>query len=184
MRGDPHDSLLDLGDDRGHGPAGRHPAARGPGPVKPDRRFSRCYRSSVENRVLAFVDTAGTTAVYCRRLALRVYSTLRAMRCEKWLSPGGPSEAAPPVPIPNTAVKRLSADDTALARVWENRPLPGFFLFRRKLPSRFLVETGCTQLIASGIPLCRPVGGFSVIRLRVTIPPTYKTRDGLVCDLV
>ena len=30
----------------------------------------------------------------------------------------------PPVPIPNTAVKLLSAYDTALARVWENRSLP------------------------------------------------------------
>ena len=33
----------------------------------------------------------------------------------------------PPVPIPNTEVKRLSADDTALATEWENRPLPGVF---------------------------------------------------------
>ena len=30
----------------------------------------------------------------------------------------------PPVPIPNTEVKRLSADDTAPARMWENRSLP------------------------------------------------------------
>ena len=29
--------------------------------------------------------------------------------------PGGQSEVAPPVPIPNTEVKRLSADDTAPA---------------------------------------------------------------------
>ena len=39
--------------------------------------------------------------------------------------PGDSSEAEPPVPISNTAVKRFSADDTALARVWENRPSPG-----------------------------------------------------------
>ena len=31
----------------------------------------------------------------------------------------------PPVPIPNTAVKRHSAHDTAPARVWENRSPPG-----------------------------------------------------------
>ena len=56
--------------------------------------------------------------------------TARSGLCdEKWLSPGGPSEAAPPVPIPNTAVKRLSADDTAPARTWENRSLPGGFAF-------------------------------------------------------
>ena len=45
---------------------------------------------------------------------------------------GGLSEADPPVPIPNTEVKRFSADDTALATVWENRSLPGgLFLFPR-----------------------------------------------------
>lgn len=43
------------------------------------------------------------------------------------LSLGGTSEAEPPVPIPNTVVKRLSADDTVLAGVWENRPLPGIY---------------------------------------------------------
>ena len=35
----------------------------------------------------------------------------------------------PPVPIPNTEVKRLSADDTAPARMWENRSLPEGLLF-------------------------------------------------------
>ena len=34
---------------------------------------------------------------------------------------------APPVPIPNTEVKRLSADDTREATLWENMPLPGGF---------------------------------------------------------
>jgi hypothetical protein len=37
---------------------------------------------------------------------------------------GGLGEADPPVPIPNTEVKRLSADDTGWATDWENRPLP------------------------------------------------------------
>ena len=56
---------------------------------------------------------------------------------------GGSSEADPPVPIPNTEVKRFSADDTALVTVWENRSLPGgFFLFPCTLgntshPARF-----------------------------------------------
>ena len=45
---------------------------------------------------------------------------------------GGSSEAAPPVPIPNTEVKRPSADDTASARVWENRSLPGGFSFHQR----------------------------------------------------
>ena len=39
--------------------------------------------------------------------------------------PGGISELEPPVPIPNTEVKRLSADDTAWATAWEHRPVPG-----------------------------------------------------------
>jgi hypothetical protein len=34
---------------------------------------------------------------------------------------------ATPVPIPNTEVKRLSADDTREATLWENMPLPGGF---------------------------------------------------------
>jgi hypothetical protein len=34
---------------------------------------------------------------------------------------------APPVPIPNTEVKRLSADDTREATLWENMPLPEGF---------------------------------------------------------
>ena len=39
--------------------------------------------------------------------------------------PGGFSGVDPPVPIPNTEVKRTSADDTALATEWENRSPPG-----------------------------------------------------------
>ena len=38
---------------------------------------------------------------------------------------GGKSGVDPPVPFPNTEVKRPSADDTALATGWENRPVPG-----------------------------------------------------------
>ena len=34
---------------------------------------------------------------------------------------------APPVPIPNTEVKRPSADDTAPVTEWENRSLPESF---------------------------------------------------------
>ena len=41
---------------------------------------------------------------------------------------GGPSEEETPVPIPNTAVKLLSADGTAWVTVWESRSLPGIIL--------------------------------------------------------
>ena len=37
---------------------------------------------------------------------------------------GGISERETPVPIPNTAVKTLSADGTAWATVWESRSPP------------------------------------------------------------
>ena len=37
---------------------------------------------------------------------------------------GGNSDEATPVPIPNTAVKLISADGTALATVWESRSPP------------------------------------------------------------
>ena len=38
---------------------------------------------------------------------------------------GDHGEGETPVPIPNTAVKPLSADGTALATVWESRTQPG-----------------------------------------------------------
>ena len=50
-----------------------------------------------------------------------------------WLL-GGTSETEPPVPFPNTVVKRFSTDDTPLATAWENRPLPGGFFI---LPVQF-----------------------------------------------
>ena len=40
---------------------------------------------------------------------------------------GGESGVAPPVPMPNTVVKRSSADDTRVIKPWENRPVPGPF---------------------------------------------------------
>ena len=57
-----------------------------------------------------------------------------------YFSLGGKSAMDPPVPIPNTEVKRYSAHDTAPAKVWENRSLPGDYFFEtphRKM-GRFL----------------------------------------------
>jgi hypothetical protein len=48
--------------------------------------------------------------------------------CVCWSSGGGPggcSGVAPPVPFPNTVVKRPSAHDTAPATAWDNRSVPG-----------------------------------------------------------
>src|ERR1051326_9120982 len=41
--------------------------------------------------------------------------------------PGGESGVVPPVPMPNTAVKRSSAHDTGVTKPRENRPVPGPF---------------------------------------------------------
>ena len=37
---------------------------------------------------------------------------------------GGYAEGVTPVPIPNTEVKPLRADDTMIVRLWESRSLP------------------------------------------------------------
>ena len=46
----------------------------------------------------------------------------------------------PPVPIPNTEVKRTSADDTALATEWENRSLPGGISTQCPLPGYGIIS--------------------------------------------
>ena len=74
----------------------------------------------------SMLTMAGTGSILLLAHPGRVQKMMRPDRVSSVITlPGGPSEAAPPVPIPNTEVKRLSADDTALARVWENRSLPG-----------------------------------------------------------
>ena len=75
-------------------------------------------------------------------------------------APGGSGEVAPPVPIPNTEVKRLSADDTAFARVWENRSPPGVFLLgpvpligiRLDRGSVVLKQTACHLTVLASDP--------------------------------
>ncbi len=46
---------------------------------------------------------------------------------------GGCSEEETPVPIPNTAVKLLSADGTAWVTVWESRSPPGIISYRSSI---------------------------------------------------
>ena len=41
---------------------------------------------------------------------------------------GDLSDEVTPVPIPNTAVKPFSADDTAWVTVWESRSSPDYFI--------------------------------------------------------
>jgi hypothetical protein len=49
-------------------------------------------------------------------------------------SPCGYGEGEPPVPIPNTAVKPLSADGTGRVTGWESRSLQGIYFPRNPLP--------------------------------------------------
>src|SRR5919198_3959339 len=53
--------------------------------------------------------------------------TVRRALARRPIGPGGESGVAPPVPIPNTEVKRSSAHDTRVTKPWENRPVPGPF---------------------------------------------------------
>ena len=98
-----------------------------PGPVKVDGRPSRCRGISVEIERSPSLTPRVRQRYTAADAWLWECNTRSGLCDEKCLSPGGPSEAAPPVPIPNTAVKRLSADDTAPARTWENKSLPGGF---------------------------------------------------------
>jgi hypothetical protein len=53
------------------------------------------------------------------------HTLLSPLSTSVYTGPGVWSEVVPPVPIPNTAVKRLSVDDTGGAAFWENRSMPG-----------------------------------------------------------
>ena len=62
----------------------------------------------------------------------------------------------PPVPFPNTEVKRHSADDTEPARVWENRSLPGDYFNLRASQSTgplLLLEPGKSTLTVMRVAL-------------------------------
>src|SRR6202049_839749 len=53
---------------------------------------------------------------------------------------GGFGEGETPLPIPNRAVKPLSADGTWLARAWESRSPPVYFTSRRAARMRGIVK--------------------------------------------
>ena len=53
---------------------------------------------------------------------------------EKLKIAGAYGDEVPPVPIPNTEVKLISAEDTWWVTAWENRAVPAqLFLFRRNM---------------------------------------------------
>ncbi len=67
-------------------------------------------------------------AVSSFRLCLLNY-LLQKLGLLAWrpIGPGGESGVVPPVPMPNTVVKRSSAHDTGVTKPRENRPVPGPF---------------------------------------------------------
>ena len=79
-------------------------------------------------RVFNFHSPHWVTEVHQRThkclLNLLVLTRLLAWRP---IGPGGESGVVPPVPMPNTAVKRSSAHDTGVTKPRENRPVPGPF---------------------------------------------------------
>ena len=62
----------------------------------------------------------------------------RGQLVERPNGPGGESGVVPPVPMPNTVVKRSSAHDTGVIKPRENRPVPGPFGRPRSRCSRIL----------------------------------------------
>ena len=67
---------------------------------------------------------------------VRTYHALEAI-VKLVILPGDYRERATPVPIPNTEVKPLNADGTALG--WESRSSPGFFYFLGLSKYRFRI---------------------------------------------
>ena len=57
---------------------------------------------------------------------MRTFQDLALQTQDVFDVPGGITGGATPVPIPNTEVKPSKADDTAAARQWDSRTLPGY----------------------------------------------------------
>ena len=73
-------------------------------------------------------------------------------------SPRAHSGVVPPVPIPNTAVKHASADDTWTAGSWESRAVRGVFLLlppksQNQTPFMPLPHLGVVRIHCSRNPL-------------------------------
>ena len=72
--------------------------------------------------------------VVCAASLSSASSTLPLIQSQNQRFSGGFTERATPVPIPNTAVKPLRADDTAWATAWESRTPPDPFSTTAKRP--------------------------------------------------
>src|SRR5437660_9228802 len=76
------------------------------------------------------------------RSRLAQHTQLKNMLAWRPIGPGGESGVVPPVPMPNTAVKRSSAHDTGVTKPRENRPVPGPFGRHTSALSRFSLSLG------------------------------------------
>jgi hypothetical protein len=68
-------------------------------------------------------NSYNTNKLSIQRNCQEIFRPRRKTKAKRFL--GGYAEGVTPVPIPNTEVKPLRADDTARVAVWESRSPPG-----------------------------------------------------------
>src|SRR2546421_5034255 len=86
----------------------------------------------------------GAVLIACTALTLKHF-----FACDSQRDFGDHSDGETPVPIPNTAVKPVSADGTGLATVWESRSSPRSLFYAWKGRDRFLpAQSECMRMRA------------------------------------
>ena len=73
------------------------------------------------------VLTTRCQRIRCQPSGCLLNYSISAVLAWRPIGPGGESGVVPPVPMPNTVVKRSSAHDTGVTKPRENRPVPGPF---------------------------------------------------------
>ena len=87
---------------------------------------------------------------------------------------GGYDEMVTPVPIPNTEVKHLSADNTWLETARESKSLPDLYQDPKLNGLGFCVMCGCFNLILITLHLCK------IIFLKIQKYSLRKTLDMVI----
>ncbi len=88
----------------------------------------------IDHQYLKLLEYSEFATIKTRNFCKLNYFTFkRVLDYDPVQRPGASSEVVTPLSISNRAVKRLSADDTAFARLWDSRSAPGhctgFFLY-------------------------------------------------------
>ena len=91
------------------------------------------------------------------------------------LFPGGNSERATPVPIPNTEVKPLFADGTVWVTAWESRKLPGHYSWKARLFGGLFYS--CGNPGSGGADLRKKSSGRGAFDLTADIRAQYKVES-------